>query len=174
MATVLPMSSLTKQRASLRIGDLAKQAGKSTRAVRLYENMGLLGPAYRTDGGHRVYTDDALARLSWIDRLQALGMSLPEIRTFLDELEDEGTGPAAMARVRGMFEAKVKEVQVQIEGLQTIMSELREGLTYLETCTGCAPSTDLHACGTCDHDHSIEPPLLITGLHKRGEGSQNK
>lgn len=169
MSELLPITRVPEIREPLRIGDLAKRVGKSTRAVRLYEGLGLLGPKHRTEGGHRLYGDDALVRLGWIDKLQVLGMSLQEIKGFLDELQDRGTGPEAMTRVRKMFEAKLADVQRQIEAFQTLGRELQDGLEYLETCHACSPTTDFHACQACDHDHAIEEPPLITGIHRRGE-----
>lgn len=164
-----PVISIDRTKATLRIGDLAKRAEKSTRAVRLYEDMGLLGPAVRTEGGHRLYTNAALVRLSWIDKLQLLGFSLHEIRTFLDDLEAAGQGPKAMEKVRSMFEAKHDEVRAQIQALESLSDELTEGIQYLTTCTtSCEPHTLLHACKACDHEHSIEPPMLITGIHEGG------
>lgn len=170
MSNLLPITQLAKSKGSLRIGDLAKRVGKSTRAVRLYEGLGLLGPTDRTEGGHRVYGEDALVRLGWIDKLQVLGMSLQEIRAFLDELEDHRSGPDAMNRVRGMFRTKLSEVSQQIEALQTLAQELAEGLEYLEACHTCAPTNDLGACKACNQDHATEAPLLITGIHRHGEG----
>lgn len=169
MSNLLPISQLAKSKGSLRIGDLAKQVGKSTRAVRLYEGLGLLGPTDRTEGGHRVYGEEALVRLGWIDRLQLLGMSLQEIRTFLDELEAH-SGPDAMDRVRGMFRTKLSEVQQQVRSLQSLSAELEEGLEYLEACHTCAPTNDLGDCKACSQDHATEAPLLITGIHQHGEG----
>lgn len=168
MHTATTLTRLRGTTPTLRIGDLARRADKSTRAVRLYEDMGLLGPAHRTEGGHRLYGEDALVRLGWIDKLQVLGLSLQEIKAFLDELEDEGTGPAAMERVRGTFEQKLAEVSAQIRALSELERELADGLEYLEACNTCAPNTDLHECRACNHDHSIEPPLLIQGIHQQG------
>lgn len=156
-------------RASLRIGDLAKRVGKSTRALRLYEDLGLLGPAHRTEGGHRLYGDDALVRLGWIDKLQILGMSLHDIKDFLEQLDDARTGPRAMEQVRGMFETKLEHVRTQIDALQTLAAELNEGLAYLETCHTCTSTTELDHCRACGEDHPNEPPLLITGIHQGGE-----
>lgn len=155
----------------LRIGDLARRVGKSTRAVRLYEELGLLGPTDRTHGGHRVYGRDALVRLGWIDRLQVLGMSLAEIRAFVVELDGETSGPAAMERARCTFEAKLRDVRAQIDALQQVASELEDGLAYLETCnTACALGTDRVACASCGHDHSVDAPVLIQGIHANYEG----
>ena len=156
---------------ALRIGDLAKRAQRSARAVRLYEGMGLLGPALRTEGGHRLYDQAALVRLGWIDRLQTLGLSLTEIRGFLDDLESAQRGPAAMERARLMFEAKLNEVRSQIAGLRALESELEDGLTYLASCTTCAPETEYVVCKHCDRPHEIEAPVLIAGIHHSGEGT---
>ena len=154
-----------------RIGDLARQVGKSTRAVRLYEEMGLLGPTHRTEGGHRVYSQTALVRLGWIDRLQVLGMSLTEIRSFLTELDNNTSGPAAMARARRTFETKLHDVRTQIEALNVLAAELEDGLAYLETCnTSCAPSTKRLACVSCGHEHPVDAPVLIQGIHSNHEG----
>ena len=153
----------------LRIGDLAKRAGKSARAVRLYEEKGLLGPALRTEGGHRLYSSDALMRLGWIDKLQVLGLSLGEIRQFLDDLDRSETAPDVMAKVREMFQEKLSQVRSQLRSLQELESELRDGLAYLESCSGCEASTEVTACRTCGRPHQVEPPPLITGLYKGGE-----
>ena len=170
MATTLPVDRPAAE-LTLRIGDLARRAGKSPRAVRLYEEMALLGPTHRTHGGHRVYGPDALVRLGWIDRLQVLGMSLTEIRGFLTELDGESSGPAAMQRARQTFETKLRDVRAQIDALRRVASELEDGLAYLETCkTSCAPGTDRVACASCGHNHPVDAPVLIQGLHSNDEG----
>ena len=156
---------------ALRIGDLAKRAQRSARAVRLYEGMGLLGPALRTEGGHRLYDNNAVVRLGWIDRLQTLGLSLTDIRSFLDDVESAQRGPAAMERAREMFEAKLREVRTQVEALRQLETELQDGLTYLASCNTCAPETEYGECKHCARPHEIEAPVLIAGIHHNGEGT---
>lgn len=173
MSTLLPIARQRSKEIHLRIGDLARLAEKSTRAVRLYEEMGLLGAVVRTEGGHRLYGEEALVRMSWIDKLQLLGFSLPQIRELLEELHDAEKGPAAMARVRQIFRTKLEETQAQIKSLNALAGELSDSLTYLESCSVCEPSTLLNACTACDHPHPVEPPTLITGIHtcQKGESS---
>src|SRR5215472_16055696 len=141
MSFVLPIAQQKGSSTHLKIGDLARLAEKSTRAVRLYEEMGLLGDVYRTDGGHRLYDEKALLRLSWIDKLQLLGFSLPQIRELLSELEDAEHGPAAMSKVRDIFREKLEETQAQIKALSSLAGELQDSLRYLESCSICEPST---------------------------------
>jgi MerR family transcriptional regulator, repressor of the yfmOP operon len=65
----------------VRIGALAAAAGTTARAVRYYEELGLLSAGARSDGGHREYTDDDLERLHELLRLKGLlGLSLEELR----------------------------------------------------------------------------------------------
>ena len=58
----------------MRIGELATRAGVSTRALRYYEEQGLLTPA-RTTAGHRIYTEASLARVQLIQQLFTAGLS---------------------------------------------------------------------------------------------------
>ncbi|MHB1536386.1 MAG: MerR family transcriptional regulator [Acidimicrobiales bacterium] len=68
----------------LRIGDVAARAGVSTRTLRYYEELGLLGPSGRTAGGERRYQAGDVARLqSIIECKSLLGMNLEEIRDLL-------------------------------------------------------------------------------------------
>ncbi len=170
MAKVLQIKPVSEPEMTLRIGDLAKRSGKSTRALRLYEDLNLLGPIVRTEGGHRLYSTAALLRLHWIDKLQLLGFSLADIRTFLEHLQDDRLGPVAMERVRQTFTSKLEQVRGQIASLEMLAAELQDSLEYLRTCKTCETSNSLDECPSCDHDHSIAPPVLITGIYKGGEG----
>src|SRR5262245_1961480 len=166
--TTLPIAQQKGKEAHLKIGDLARLADKSTRAVRLYEEMGLLGSVVRTEGGHRLYDEHALLRLSWIDKLQLLGFSLPQIRELLTDMEDVEKGPAAMSRVRGIFRTKLEDTRAQLKALASLAGELEDSLRYLESCSVCEPSTLLSSCGACNHPHPVETPALIAGFHSCG------
>lgn len=167
MTTALPIAR-QRGKEHLRIGDLARLADKSTRAVRLYEEMGLLGEVVRTEGGHRLYDERAFVRMSWIDKLQLLGFSLPQIRELLSELEDAERGPAAMNKVRQIFRQKLDDTRAQIKSLEALSDELADSLAYLESCSICEPSTLLSACTECERPHSVAPPTLIAGIHTCG------
>lgn len=68
----------------LKIGELAKKAGLSVRALHHYDAIGLLSPSQRTDGGARLYGQDDLIRLHRIEALKRFGYSLPDIKASLD------------------------------------------------------------------------------------------
>jgi DNA-binding transcriptional MerR regulator len=75
----------TASEQSLRIGDVARLVGTTTRTIRYYEEMGLLPSApQRPSGSHRVYTQTDVERLRELMRLKdLLGVSLGELRTLL-------------------------------------------------------------------------------------------
>ncbi len=90
------MSTANLNTRLLRVGELARRVNKTTRALRFYEELDLLTPAQRTAGGFRLYHPDTLTRIHWIDRLQELGFSLHDIRSFLDTFR--GAAPQLLHR----------------------------------------------------------------------------
>jgi len=64
----------------VRIGELAKQAGLNTSAIRFYEASGLLPQGTRGDNRYRDYGPDALMRLQFIQLARRLGFSLESLR----------------------------------------------------------------------------------------------
>src|SRR2546427_4234175 len=91
----------------LKVGDLAKQTGKSVRALRLYEELDLLHPVARSNGGFRLYDESAVTRIRWIELLQEAGLSLHQIQGLLKAWQSSRYGPQAMAGVRGTVPAKL-------------------------------------------------------------------
>ncbi len=65
---------------SVPIGELAKELGITTRTIRYYEEIGLMGPPERLGGGARTYQRDAVLRLKFILKMKELGISLKEIQ----------------------------------------------------------------------------------------------
>jgi DNA-binding transcriptional MerR regulator len=79
---------MNEQPRTWKIGDLARATGLTVRALHHYDQLGLLSPASRTDGGHRCYTDADVRRLHRIVALRSLGISLEEIGLLLDGRDD--------------------------------------------------------------------------------------
>lgn len=71
----------------MRIGELADRTGLSIRTVRHYDDVGLLHPTGRTEGGFRLYSDDDLQRLLVIRRMKPLGYSLEQMAELLGILD---------------------------------------------------------------------------------------
>lgn len=65
------------------IGAVSKQTGCNVETIRYYEREGLWTLPARTAGGHRVYSDEHVRRLSFVRRARELGFTLDEIRGLL-------------------------------------------------------------------------------------------
>lgn len=149
-----------------KVGDLAKATGKTVRALHLYEELGLLRPVSRSAGGYRLFTEEALARVRWIARMQDMGFSLPEIQDFLQSWEASANGPLGMGRVRAVFEAKLAETRETVGRLRALERELQASLAYLDLCGTCEPSHTQRDCVCCEqpgHDPARTPDL-VSGL----------
>jgi DNA-binding transcriptional MerR regulator len=78
------------------ISDLSEEFGVTARALRFYEDEGLIAPIRR--GTTRIYTKRDRARLAWILRAKRVGFSLADIREMID-LYDIGDGRATQRHV---------------------------------------------------------------------------
>lgn len=67
----------------LTIGQLARRTGLPVRTIRYWSDIGAVPPAGRTDGGHRVYDAEAVARLDLVRTLRELGLGLEDVRRVL-------------------------------------------------------------------------------------------
>ena len=71
----------------LTIGKLSKRTGVPIETIRYYEKIGLLPSPPRSEGGHRLYSKEHLARLMFLRRSRELGFSIEEIRALLGLVE---------------------------------------------------------------------------------------
>lgn len=148
----------------LKIGDLAKATGKSARALRLYEEMGLLTPGTRTAGGFRVYGPEAVDRVRWISQLQELGFTLSDVQDMVKATASEGIPKEAMSRLQKQFRDKLSELNHQLERLTTLRAEVAGALHYLEGCGVCSTESEgPSACVSCD-EHGDHAPSLVRGV----------
>jgi MerR family transcriptional regulator, copper efflux regulator len=150
---------------SLRVGDLAKRTGKTVRALHLYEEHGLLAPTQRSSGGYRLYNRESELRVRWIDKLQQMGFSLPDIKQIVAHVEAGKSAPDAMHRVREIFREKLAETREQVRRLMALEGELTASVAYLETCDHCDTEELLSACAACArHDCEHKAPDLVAGF----------
>lgn len=112
--------------ADLMIGELARQAGVATSAVRYYEKVGLL-PSPARASNRRQYAPDVLGRIRIILLARDAGFSISETRTFLSGFP-VGTRPAL--RWRAMAKRKLAE----LDELSTRLSQMRSILTASFNC----------------------------------------
>ncbi|MDT7798695.1 MAG: hypothetical protein QOI78_2128 [Actinomycetota bacterium] len=107
----------------MRIGELAKRTGTTTRALRFYEDQGLLA-ARRAANGYREYDEDDLQLVTEILKLQTVGLSLDETRPFVDCLRSgHETGDACPSSIE-MYRRKLAEADAVLARLGAIRAEL--------------------------------------------------
>lgn len=115
------------------ISDLSAEFGVTARALRFYEDEGLIAPERR--GTTRIYSHRDRARLAWILRGKRVGFSLAEIRELLD-LYDLGDGrraqrTATIARCReriAMLAAQKHDIDAAIDELSHFIAIIEPGL----------------------------------------------
>lgn len=105
----------------MRIGELAQQSGVEASTIRYYERIGLMPPPMRTASGYRDYSDDAAARLGFIQAAQSIGFSLGEIRETL-AFRDRGEAPCG--HVAALIERNAEQLRQRIVRLQEMRGEL--------------------------------------------------
>ena len=99
-----------------KIGELARRTGLTVRTLHHYDEIGLLSPAERSDGGHRVYDEASVQRLYRIVSLRSLGFPLDAIAEALDS---ERFDP------RAAVEDHLRRLEAQIAQEQRLVAKLR-------------------------------------------------
>ncbi len=102
----------------MQIGKFAERTGVSIHTLRHYDDVDLLRPSGRSDGGFRLYTEDDLERFLVIRRMKPLGFSLEEMRQVLEVVDalPDATGPdrEALRRRLDAFIAAAQERRAKV------------------------------------------------------------
>src|SRR2546426_9313307 len=88
----------------LLIGEVAKRSGASRKALRLYEEAGILPAPPRTQSGYRVYSSEAVDLLAFVRQAQRLGVTLDEIKEIV-AIKRAGRAPCPHLPALGQREA---------------------------------------------------------------------
>ena len=107
----------------MRIGELAALTETTTKTLRFYEDAGLLHRAGRTPAGYREYDQDAVARLGFIRRGRAAGLSLAQIREILD-VRDQGRAPCR--HVEELLATRLRALDAQLADLHDLRATVAQ------------------------------------------------
>src|SRR5947209_7707741 len=109
---------------ALKVGELARRTGLTSRTLHHYDDIGLLKPSLHTEAGHRLYTAGDVARLQQVLSLRQLGFSLEEVGACLKRTD---FSPPQVIR---LHLARLRE---QIEQQRGLCERLEALAGYFET-----------------------------------------
>ncbi|MES2742944.1 MAG: MerR family transcriptional regulator [Pseudomonadota bacterium] len=136
----------------LKIGELARRAGLTVRALHHYHAIGLLLPSARSDAGYRLYNGADAARLHQIQALRKLGLSLAEVGA---ALADPGLSFAAIvARQIAMLTRQIDQASALRNRLLSLQTQLEHDT--LPPLGDCLRTLELMAL----HDNYFSPAQL--------------
>ena len=115
-----------------RIGELASKVGVTERTIRYYEERGLLESVKRLDGGQRVYTDDDVRRLKFIQKLKVLGLSLAEMQELETLYGRHRTNAKVLPRLIELLDAHLTTVSERLGELAALRDEIRSYRTHVQ------------------------------------------
>ena len=112
----------------MKIGELEARSGASRHTLRYYEQIGLISPLRQTNN-YRVYNEQTLQDLDFIQRAQSMGFSLGEIGEILDAQRNKLIDCAEGAK---LIEKKMADIKQKIANLQGVYRYLDEERATLE------------------------------------------
>ena len=108
------------------IGDLAKEFDLTTRAIRFYEDMGLLEPQREGTGGRtRTYSARDRARLKLTLRAKRLGLSLTEAKEIIDLYESPRDSGAQLQKFLQVLAEHRQQLEERMQDIQLTLDEVR-------------------------------------------------
>ncbi|MBW5483116.1 MerR family transcriptional regulator [Streptomyces bambusae] len=119
----------------MRIGELARRAGTTTRTLRYYEARGLL-TARRSDNGYRTYDEDDLRMLRQIRTLQDFGFDLEETRPFVECLRAGHPAGDSCPASLAVYRRKLAELDALIGRLADVRDQVARQLADAEAAAG--------------------------------------
>jgi MerR family copper efflux transcriptional regulator len=118
---------------TMHIGEVAARTELSLRSLRHWDEVGLLRPSARTEGGFRLYTEGDVEKILLIRRMKPLGFTLEQMSAAMRDIEtllDGDAGPGA-APARERLDAVLADAAVRRERLETQLAMADEFLTLL-------------------------------------------
>lgn len=109
----------------LKIGQVARQAGVTAKAIRFYESKRVLPPPRRAENGYRLYGDDAVTTLSFIKQATGLGLTLAEIREII-AIHQGGRPPCT--HVHGLLRDKAAALDRKLQDLLAVRRRIAQSL----------------------------------------------
>jgi DNA-binding transcriptional MerR regulator len=108
------------------IGELSRMVNLTQRTIRYYEEIGLLQSVRRIENGKRVYTDDDVRRLKFINRLKVLGLSLAEMVELEKIYRQQRNNREIIPKLIVLLDQRADQIDERIRQLTALKREIRE------------------------------------------------
>lgn len=138
---------------ALTVGRVAKAANVNVETIRYYERRGLLPPPNRRSSGYRIYGDETVDRIKFIQNGKELGFTLNEIAELFD-LQVNST--RSCNTVQNMAEAKLSDIRSKIQVLQHVERALSK---LASECHGSGPKGACPILDAMDATNKIKESL---------------
>jgi DNA-binding transcriptional MerR regulator len=112
--------------ATYAIGEISRLVGLSQRTIRYYEEIGLLHSVRRIENGKRVYTDNDVRRLKFINRLKVLGLSLAEMVELEKVYRKQRNNREILPKLLEILDERAAQIDERVAQLVTLKKEIRE------------------------------------------------
>lgn len=156
------------------IGEVADDCGISRSALRHWEEQGLLKPSHSTSG-YRQYDNEQVARVRFVQRAQALGLTLAEVRDLLRAADGDGEATVRDC-LRRLLASKLAETHRRMHELTSFASQIEKvrdrlgeptcGCRHVGGCDCLPPDLGSSAMGA---EKALPPTLPLIFEHGRQE-----
>jgi len=108
------------------IGELSRSLGITTRTLRLYEQLGLIEPPQRTEGGIRYYTKEDIRRIKFVLKVKELGLSLKQMQELAEIYRQTKMPDRIMPRLIEILDAHTSAIHRRIGKLSSLARDIAE------------------------------------------------
>jgi len=143
-----------------KIGDVAETLATSIRAIRYYEEEGLVAPL-RSEGGTRLYSQRHIDRLRAILRLTESGYSLGIIKALATTRQKYQTGDESQQAIGSQLGGILGGIHAQVKQLQALAKQIGAAQITVKKCSGCKNEPTTKGCPQCPvREHLADIELL--------------
>src|SRR5262245_40535845 len=114
---------MAAQEKTLSLKEMVKRSGATPPTIRLHEEVALIHPVGRTPGGHRLYSERELEKLSFVADLRDAGLSIEEIKELFDLRRSASGAREASVQVAQRLTEKIEELRRRMVVLGRLRDE---------------------------------------------------
>jgi DNA-binding transcriptional MerR regulator len=108
------------------IGELSRSLGITTRTLRLYEQLGLIDPPQRTEGGIRYYTREDIRRIKFVLKVKELGLSLKQMQELAEIYRQTKMPDRIMPRLIEILDGHTDAIHRKIGKLSSLARDIAD------------------------------------------------